>query len=181
MTLSGCLSSSSPSSLSTSGTTMTTYTGGSYALYDEKLLPTLSGDIVLFFHADRCSTCIAAEQSFKASGIPAGLHILQVDFDTAKELRKKYTVLTQTSFVHVRADGTMVSRWIGARDIRDVMDKIAEDVTIATTASAVVTTGTVTTAAAVITTAAVVTTTKNLKSPTLLVDVSGVWKVHLNP
>jgi thiol-disulfide isomerase/thioredoxin len=64
----------------------------------------LSGNIVLFFHADWCPTCRQAEENFIKSGIPENLTILKVNFDTATDLRKKYSVLTQTSFVSITSD-----------------------------------------------------------------------------
>jgi peptide methionine sulfoxide reductase msrA/msrB len=109
-----------------SDASMDRYTGWIYTDYDQTTLSSLSWDIVLFFHADRCPACIAAEKSFLASGIPDGLTILKVDFDTATELRKKYTVLSQTSFVLIQPDGTMIKRWVWGRTIQDIIEKIDE-------------------------------------------------------
>lgn len=103
-----------------------TYTWWSYELYDEAKLSSLSGNIVLFFHANWCPLCIAAEKSFLASGIPEGLHILKVDFDTATDLKKKYLVLSQTSFVRIKPDWSMIKRRIGASDIESVVEKLEE-------------------------------------------------------
>jgi len=68
---------------------------------------------VLFFHADRCPTCNEAEKNFLESGIPEGLTILKVNFDTERELRQKYAILSQTSYVLIKPDGTMIKRWVG--------------------------------------------------------------------
>lgn len=86
------------------------YSGGAYKTY-EGVLPT-SGDIVLFFHADRCPTCIAAKKDILAKGLPAGLTVLEVDYDTEHELRKKYQILTQSSYAYVQPDGTLIKRWV---------------------------------------------------------------------
>ena len=96
-----------------------------YQNYDAKNLPT-TGDIVLFFHADRCPTCNEAEKNFLESWIPEGLTILKVNFDTERELRQKYAILTQTSYVLIKPDGTMIKRWVGWRTIEEITKKIAE-------------------------------------------------------
>jgi len=58
-------------------------------------------NIVLFFHANWCSTCEAFEKTVLKEEIPKNILILKVDFDTNNELRQKYNILTQTSFALV--------------------------------------------------------------------------------
>jgi peptide methionine sulfoxide reductase msrA/msrB len=100
------------------------YTWWVYSDYDSSKLSSLSGDIVLFFHADRCPTCQQAEKNFLASGIPARLTILKVDYDKETELKKKYAILTQTSFVYIKNDGNMITRWVGWLMIDDILSKV---------------------------------------------------------
>lgn len=100
------------------------YTWWSYVDYDSSKLSSLSGDIVLFFHADWCPTCQQAEKNFLASGIPAGLTIVKVDYDQETELKKKYTILTQTSFVYIKNDGTLIKRWVGWLTVDDILAKV---------------------------------------------------------
>jgi thiol:disulfide interchange protein len=57
--------------------------------------------IVLFFHANWCPTCKAFEKTVLTEVIPENIVIMKVDFDTEAELRKKYNILSQTSFVIV--------------------------------------------------------------------------------
>jgi methionine-S-sulfoxide reductase len=97
-----------------------------YIDYDEKIISSLTGDIVLFFHADRCPTCRQAEDNFRASGTPAGLTIVKVDYDKEIELKKKYRILTQTSFVYIKPDGTLIKRRVGGLTIQDMLDKITD-------------------------------------------------------
>lgn len=118
---------SSLSSSTESMPTEKTYSWWSYLDYNDGLIASLSWDIVLFFHADRCPTCRAAEKNFAESGIPAWLHIVKVDFDTEKDLRVKYNVLTQTTFVHIQQDGTLIKRWIWWITIDDILTKIKEN------------------------------------------------------
>jgi peptide methionine sulfoxide reductase msrA/msrB len=96
-----------------------------YQNYDASNLPT-TGDILLFFHADRCPTCNEAEKNFLESGIPEGLTILKVNFDTERELRQKYAILSQTSYVLIKPDGTMIKRWVGWRTIEEIVKKVQE-------------------------------------------------------
>lgn len=96
-----------------------------YRNYDPQNMPS-SGDIVLFFHADWCPSCQQAEKNFLASGIPDGLTILKVNFDTETKLKLKYGILSQTSFAYIKPDGTLIKRWVGGRDIQDILSKIAE-------------------------------------------------------
>jgi thioredoxin 1 len=75
-----------------------------------------AGDIVLFFNASWCSTCKEARENFEAEAatIPAGLTIVSVDFDDSDELRQKYGVTIQHTFVQVDADGNELAKWNGS-------------------------------------------------------------------
>ena len=85
-----------------------------------------TGDIVLFFHADRCPTCQEAEKNFLASHFPDNLTILKVDYDTETALKAKYRILTQTSFVYIKPDGELIKRWIGGLTLDDVLGNISD-------------------------------------------------------
>lgn len=73
-------------------------------------------DVVLFFNAEWCSTCKVARDNIQSdpSGIPSGLTIVVVDFDTANDLRQKYGVTVQHTFVQVDADGKELAKWSGS-------------------------------------------------------------------
>src|SRR3989344_2449483 len=91
--------------------------GGSYEVYaPEKLALANSGDVVLFFRATWCPTCkaLAANIRSNLSGIPAGLTILDVDYDNSSALKQKYGVTYQHTLVQVRADGSMITKWNGS-------------------------------------------------------------------
>jgi len=68
---------------------------------------------VLFFHASWCPTCRAADANIKANllSIPPSLTIHQVDYDTSTELKKKYGVTYQHTFVQVDESGAMIKKW----------------------------------------------------------------------
>lgn len=96
-----------------------------YQEYDPENIPQ-TGDIILFFHADRCPTCNEAEKNLLASGVPEGVTILKVDYDTATDLKRKYAILTQTSYVLIKPDGTMIKRRVWWRNIDEIMAKVTE-------------------------------------------------------
>lgn len=78
------------------------------AAYDE-------GTVVLFFHASWCPTCKTTEENLNAdpASIPEGLAIVKIDFDDSDDLRQRYGVTTQHTFVQVDADGNELAKWSG--------------------------------------------------------------------
>lgn len=66
---------------------------------------------ILFFYAPWCSECRAFEQAIKSSAIPAGVQILKVDYDKRQDLRQKYGVRTQSTFVRLKDGSSNV--WVG--------------------------------------------------------------------
>ena len=99
---------------------------GTYEAYaPEKLAMANDGDVVLFFHATWCPSCRAADKAISsASNIPSGLTILKLDYDKETELRKKYKLTTQHSFVQVDSQGNLIKKWIGSASVADVEAKI---------------------------------------------------------
>lgn len=84
------------------------YSADKIALADQK-----DNKVVLFFHADWCPICRSIDSEIKLSsvGIPAGVHLLKVDFDTATALRQKYGVTSQYTFVQVDGKGNLLKKW----------------------------------------------------------------------
>ncbi len=90
---------------------------GTYEAYSpEKIAKASTGDVVLFFRASWCPTCIAVDKDIKANleEIPAGLVILDVNYDNSTELKKKYGVTYQHTFVQVDKDGNLIKKWSGS-------------------------------------------------------------------
>lgn len=90
---------------------------GTYEAYaPEKLAKAANGDVVLFFKASWCPTCRAVDKDIMAniSKIPPGLSILTLDYDTSTELKKKYGVTYQHTFVQVDASGKLIKKWSGS-------------------------------------------------------------------
>lgn len=73
------------------------------------------GKTVLFFHSKSCSACKALDANL-TKAVPAGVHIVKVDFDSEKDLKKKYSVTQQHTLVHVDAAGKQLKKWSGAKD-----------------------------------------------------------------
>lgn len=100
---------------------------GQYLEYSQARLKHANEEfIVLFFHANWCPTCKAFEEKVLSEEIPENIKILKVDFDTNSELRKKYNILTQTSFILVDNDGNLKKRWVWGQDINDLIEKLKD-------------------------------------------------------
>lgn len=84
-----------------------------------------SGHVVLFFHAPWCPTCRAADADItaKAGTIPSDVLILKTDYDTNTELKKKYGVTYQHTFVEVDENGTLIQKWSGG-ELDTILSKV---------------------------------------------------------
>lgn len=81
---------------------------------------------VLFFHATWCGACKKADKNLKKemSSFPTDLQVLKVDYDSNKDLRTKYGVTSQHTFVVVDENGEMLSKFSGAKDLEDILAEI---------------------------------------------------------
>jgi thiol-disulfide isomerase/thioredoxin len=91
---------------------------GVYAPYSPGLMASVSqtGKAVLFFRASWCPTCKALDSDIRAhlAGIPEGLTILDVDYDRETELKQRYGITYQHTFVQIDAQGNAVHTWSGS-------------------------------------------------------------------
>lgn len=96
------------------------YVASAVATYAER------GDVVLFFRASWCPSCRAldADITKNLEGAPDGLTILDIDYDTATELRQRYGVTTQHTLVQVAADGTLIKKWSGGSTLASVVAQV---------------------------------------------------------
>lgn len=69
--------------------------------------------VVLFFHAPWCPYCRAADIAFKSrlDEIPAEVIILKTDYDSHAELKRKYGITYQHTFVQIDDQGYPLSKW----------------------------------------------------------------------
>ena len=83
-----------------------------------------SGDVVLFFNASWCSTCKVARDNLTSDpeAIPAGLTIVSVDFDSATDLRQRYGVTLQHTYVQVGPDGSALATWSGSVTAEEIAE-----------------------------------------------------------
>lgn len=106
-----------------------TLAGGQYIAYDaSKLTFAKEGKVVLFFNATWCPTCQAIDKDIKASlaDIPKDVLILSVDYDTYKDLKTKYGVTTQHTFVQVDADGKSLGKWVGGSTLEALLERLTK-------------------------------------------------------
>lgn len=100
---------------------------GSYQIYRPELLSLASsGKVVLFFHAAWCPTCRGLNKDIEANldNIPAGVHILKVDYDTYTDLKRQYGVTYQHTMVQVDANGNQLAKWSGSPTLSSLISNI---------------------------------------------------------
>jgi len=93
-----------------------------YVEYDETLLGS-NETVVLFFNAAWCPSCRAADANLSSSTIDDIL-VLDTDYDDNTDLRQKYGVTTQHTFVQVDADGELIKKWSGSNSIEDILEQV---------------------------------------------------------
>lgn len=96
-----------------------------YADFDADRGAYAETDVVLFFHAAWCPTCTQADRNIAAdpAGIPAGLTIVKVDFDSSTDLRREYGVTQQHTFVSIEPDGGRKTVFTGAVTAADIAER----------------------------------------------------------
>lgn len=87
-------------------------TPGAYVDYSDTALAAADGTRLLFFHAPWCPQCRTMEEDILASGVPDGVTILKVDYDSNQALRQQYGVTLQTTFVELDAAGNPVQTFV---------------------------------------------------------------------
>lgn len=100
---------------------------GSYEAYAaSKLAMADTGDVVLFFRASWCPNCKVLHENIQAnlSAIPAGLTILDVDYDNSAELKQKYGVTIQHTLVQVDANGSLIKKWSGSPTLASLVAQV---------------------------------------------------------
>ena len=86
---------------------------GKYTAYNADLVASTEGTKLIFFHAPWCPFCKTADTAFKTNldKIPKGVTVLKTDYDSNLELRKKYAVTYQHTFVQIDASGKQITKW----------------------------------------------------------------------
>lgn len=101
---------------------------GTYESYNASKLAMASAthNVVLFFRASWCPTCIAVDKDIRANlgSIPGNLTILDVNYDNSTELKKKYGITYQHTFVQVDAQGTLIKKWSGSPTLAAIVSQV---------------------------------------------------------
>lgn len=131
-TMSGEASSSASASMTdkptTGATTDKAMAAGAYislADYKSAMADYADTAVVLFFHASWCPDCKATDTSLTTDGVPDGLTVVKVDYDTETDLKKKYGITQQHTFVEVDPEQMAVSKWTGTKTGADILAKTA--------------------------------------------------------
>ena len=69
--------------------------------------------VVLFFNATWCPDCRAINEALTSDPgkIPAGTTVVSVDYDQHADLRQRYGVTMQHTFVQINSSGEKVRQW----------------------------------------------------------------------
>lgn len=89
---------------------------GIYIPYDEALFAdAVDRRRVYFFHASWCSSCRAADSALRSNRelIPSDVVVFRTDYDANRELKQRYAVTYQHTFVLVDAAGNALRTWSG--------------------------------------------------------------------
>lgn len=101
---------------------------GSYESYSpEKIaMASSSHNVVLFFRASWCPTCISLNKDINANlgNIPENLTLLDVNYDNSKDLKKKYGVTYQHTLVQVDTNGNLIKKWSGSPTLASLVSEI---------------------------------------------------------
>jgi len=95
-----------------------------YIEYAESEITNATGNIVLFFHATWCPSCVAANKKISTEAIPSDLVVLKADYDSNLDLRKKYEVTSQHTFVQVDSEWNLIKKWVWGRDVQDITERL---------------------------------------------------------
>ena len=70
--------------------------------------------VVLFFNATWCPDCRAINEALTSDPgkIPAGTTVVSVDYDQHADLRQRYGVTTQHTFVQIDTNGEKTRQWV---------------------------------------------------------------------
>lgn len=89
---------------------------GTYVEYNDGVIAATPGTKLLFFHAPWCPQCRELEADIKRMGVPDGITVIQIDYDTHQQLRQKYGVTLQTTVVKVDDNGELIKKFVAYDD-----------------------------------------------------------------
>lgn len=99
-------------------TTVTDNQPGSYVEYSAETVLSTTGTKLLFFHAPWCPQCREMETSIEDGGVPSGVTVFKVDYDSNQALRQKHGVTLQTTFVKIDDQGNKIASYVAYEEPR---------------------------------------------------------------
>ena len=75
----------------------------------------VDGKALLFFTASWCPTCMAANRDIEQNyaKLPSDLTIILVDYDSESEMKSRYGITYQHTFVQIDSTGRELLKWNG--------------------------------------------------------------------
>jgi thioredoxin 1 len=94
-----------------------------YATEKDAWAMAASKTVVYFFAAGWCPTCQDAYKNIKADfrSLPEDFVLVFVDYDKAKDLKQKYNIGYQHTFVAIGPGGAEKNSWSGSRTIAEIV------------------------------------------------------------
>lgn len=99
-----------------STTTLSSAKAGVYADYSSEKVAATSGTKLLFFYAPWCPQCRQIDDDIKENGLPDGVTVFKVDYDSNQTLRQKYGVTIQTTFVKIDDNGDKIASYVSYQE-----------------------------------------------------------------
>lgn len=102
----------------TTATTSDSQLATNYFVYSPKAVQDAhdtGAKVVLYFWAPWCASCASLDVELidGTATLPENVVLLRIPFDTSQELRRKYAVTIQHTFIQVAPDGSVITKWIG--------------------------------------------------------------------
>lgn len=89
---------------------------GVYVDYSAEKVAATSGTKLLFFYAPWCPQCRQIDDDIKSNGLPDGVTVFKVDYDSNQALRQKYGVTIQTTFVKIGDNGDKIDSYVSYQE-----------------------------------------------------------------
>ena len=82
-----------------------------------------TGPAIYFFAATWCPHCQATYKDILANykAIPSNVHLIFVDYDKASNLKNKYGITTQHTFVLIDPTGAKKKIWVGTETVASIL------------------------------------------------------------
>lgn len=89
---------------------------GEYVSYSKDAVLSTPDTKLLFFHAPWCPQCRQIESDIQKEGVPDGVTVFKVDYDTNQQLRQQYGVTLQTTFVKIDDKGVKIASYVAYKE-----------------------------------------------------------------